>query len=131
MTMRNVPRHPAELDDLLETAAATRLGVGAAVVVLGEPGSGKTQLADDLCRATARAGLTVLWTSCESAPDAPRLWPWLQLLRQYLRLRGSRPFPVGLEEGMADVIEMVPALNQVLGGHAVPETVDVEAARFR
>jgi DNA-binding CsgD family transcriptional regulator len=104
---------------------------GCVVLIVGAPGSGKTELAGSLSRWVGGAGGTVLWTSCEAAPDAPAFWPWLRLLREYLDSRAQGNFANELEERMGEVLEMMPVLDTLLRGHAVPSAIEPATAKFR
>jgi DNA-binding CsgD family transcriptional regulator len=125
------PPHVAQLDELREVVVAARDGAGCPVLVSGRSGAGKTDLVHHACRQAEHEGMVVLWASCEAAPDAPGFWPWLQLLRQYMRHHAGDEFPVALQARMAEVIEMAPGVEQVMGGGAAPESLAVEKARFR
>ena len=59
------PKHL--LEDLLGLIALARHGEGCPVMLLGDPGSGKTRLADSLCRWAKDDGIEVLWASCAFA----------------------------------------------------------------
>jgi DNA-binding SARP family transcriptional activator len=75
-------RELAELSGALDDALAGR---GQVVLVAGEPGIGKSRLADELMRrAESRAALT-LAGRCWEAGGAPPYWPWVQSLRAYIR----------------------------------------------
>lgn len=66
----------AEVDSVL---TAARAGRGALLTVTGEPGIGKTRLAEE---ATGRAGgFEVVWTWCPAAAGAAALRPWSRVLR--------------------------------------------------
>lgn len=67
----------AELDSLLAAAVEGR---GRSAVVLGEPGMGKTTLAEALADRAQEAGVTVAWGWC-SAAEMPPFWPWRTILR--------------------------------------------------
>jgi DNA-binding CsgD family transcriptional regulator len=56
-------------------------GMGRLVLVVGEPGIGKTRLAQELAGRVLVAGHAVTWGRCVEADGAPPYWPWLQILR--------------------------------------------------
>jgi len=74
----------AELGRLREALDAARGGSGRLAILTGEPGIGKTSLAEALARAAAAAGAAVVWGRCWEAGGAPPFWPWTQVLRAYL-----------------------------------------------
>jgi eukaryotic-like serine/threonine-protein kinase len=72
-----------ELAVLAADLDAAVAGRGRVVLLAGEPGIGKTRLAEELAaRATARGAL-VLWGRCWEAEGAPAFWPWVQVVRGY------------------------------------------------
>lgn len=71
-------RERAELLAGLEEAAAGR---GAVFLLAGEPGVGKTSLADWLAREADRSGVRAVWGRAWEAGGAPAYWPWRQALR--------------------------------------------------
>ena len=54
---------------------------GGAVALVGEPGAGKTTLAEAGVRLAAAAGVTAAWSRCPDAASTPAYWPWSQVLR--------------------------------------------------
>ena len=71
----------AEVDSVL---AGARAGRGALVVVTGEPGIGKTRLAEaaaDRSRADPAGAFEVIWTWCPSAAGGAPLRPWSRVVR--------------------------------------------------
>ncbi len=72
-------RELAQLERALADAAA---GHGRLVLLAGEPGIGKSRLADEAAR---RSGMRVLWGRCWEAGGAPPFWPWIQVLRAIAR----------------------------------------------
>jgi predicted ATPase len=68
-----------ELADFPQRVAAHD---GGAVLLAGEPGIGKSRLAEDTADNATRAGFTVAWGRCRESEGAPPLWPWIQVLRQ-------------------------------------------------
>jgi DNA-binding SARP family transcriptional activator len=102
----------AALDGLLEAAAAGRPGFS---LITGEPGIGKTRLAEELgSRARAR-GFTVAVGRCAATEGAPAFWPWVTVLE---RLSDTLP-PLP-----ADVRANLPGVGSSTG-------TDPEGARFR
>ena len=55
-------------------------GAGGAVVLAGEPGAGKTTLAEAATRLAADADLASVWARCLDAASTPAYWPWTQVL---------------------------------------------------
>jgi DNA-binding SARP family transcriptional activator len=68
----------ASLEDALEQAL---LGQGRLALVSGEPGVGKSRLADELSAVAEARGAQVLWGRCWTGGGAPAYWPWIQVLR--------------------------------------------------
>jgi hypothetical protein len=82
-------------------AGASRL-----VLVAGEPGIGKTELARAFAREAAGDGALVLWGSGWEDGGAPPYWPWVQVLRDYDRRAAAA---VEAADG-----QQTPALGQLL-----------------
>ena len=53
-------------------------------MLTGEPGIGKTRVAEELAREARSAGIPVAWGYCRELCDAPPLWPLAGLLRNLL-----------------------------------------------
>lgn len=62
----------------LEDALAGR---GRLFLISGEPGSGKTRLADEVASRAKQRGARILWGRSWEAGDAPPYWPWVQAIR--------------------------------------------------
>jgi DNA-binding SARP family transcriptional activator/DNA-binding CsgD family transcriptional regulator/tetratricopeptide (TPR) repeat protein len=71
----------AELAHLRDTLRQTASGHGGAVVLVGEPGVGKTTLAEAAAHLAAASGTIIAWGRCPDAASAPAYWPWSQVLR--------------------------------------------------
>jgi DNA-binding SARP family transcriptional activator/ATP/maltotriose-dependent transcriptional regulator MalT len=71
----------AELLHLRDTLRQAAAGHGGAMVLVGEPGAGKTTLAETAAHLAAAAGATIAWGRCPDTASAPAYWPWSQVLR--------------------------------------------------
>src|SRR5262252_3715051 len=70
-----------ELRAALDRAIAGRGGV---FLVAGEPGIGKSELADRLGIEAASRGVDVLWGRSWEGEGAPPYWPWAQIIRAHV-----------------------------------------------
>src|SRR5262249_32041933 len=69
-----------ELEALPTSLTAARGGSGRLVLCEGEPGAGKTRIAQELAGIALAEGVAVAWGRCLEAEGAPAFWPWRQLL---------------------------------------------------
>ena len=53
-------------------------GQGRLVMLAGEPGIGKTCVAQGLTGAAESQGMRVFWGRCYEGLGAPRVWPWVR-----------------------------------------------------
>ena len=136
---RDRPAHPqlgpfvgrkdelAELDSGLDAALE---GHGQLVLLTGDPGIGKSRLAEELtAHATAR-GAHVLVGRCWEAGGAPAYWPWVQSLRAYVRDADAAALRSQLPSGAAHLAQIVPDLRLLFPELGSPDTLDPETARF-
>lgn len=70
-----------ELDALAAWLDGARGGAGRLVLCAGEPGIGKTRLAQELAGRALASGTAVAWGRCVETEGAPAFWPWRQVLR--------------------------------------------------
>ena len=129
-------RELAELHAGLEGAVAGR---GGSFLISGEPGIGKTRLAEEVA-ATARArGTRVLWGRCWEGGGAPAYWPWIQVIRGCLGAADLAERRSVLESEHASAVvetvgQLVPELYATAGRAGKPPVtsrLDPEQARFR
>jgi tetratricopeptide (TPR) repeat protein len=120
-----------EMTDLLGGLADAMGGRGRLFLLSGEPGIGKSRLADELGDAAHERGATVLWGRCWEAGGAPAYWPWVQSLRGYVRDLDETTLRRQLGSGAAGVAQVVPELGQMFPELAATPLADPEAARFQ
>ncbi|MFI6508338.1 BTAD domain-containing putative transcriptional regulator [Streptosporangium sp. NPDC050855] len=75
-----------------ETAVLERVVAGAGhrvVLLAGEPGIGKTRLAEHAADAARARGRRVVWGRCWDGAGAPPFWPWTQAVRELVGRDGE------------------------------------------
>ena len=73
-----------ELFELSAGLADVTAGHSHLFLLSGEPGIGKTRLADEFGRLALAQGVRVVWGRCWEEGGAPAYWPWIQVLRACL-----------------------------------------------
>jgi DNA-binding SARP family transcriptional activator/tetratricopeptide (TPR) repeat protein len=121
----------AELAELMAALADARAGRGRVVLVSGEPGIGKSRLAEEVAARAEERGARVLSGRCWEAGGAPAFWPWVQALRSYMREREPEALRAELGPGGPDVARVLPELRALLPQLPEPPTLAPDEARFR
>ncbi len=116
------------LNDILESA---RYGRGSIALLAGEPGIGKTRLAEELSANAQRQGFLVMWGRCHEGDGAPSYWPWIQILRTYVQTRDPEVLRAELRSGAADLVTLVPDIQERLPEIEPAAPIDGAQARFR
>ena len=120
-----------ELGELVSGLEAALAGRGTLFLVSGEPGIGKSRLAEELIGRARARGARVLVGRCWEAGGAPAYWPWMQTLRQYVRASDAGAVRSQLGAGGADLAPILPELRQQFPDLPEPPALDSEGARFR
>ena len=118
----------AAMQRRLELSAA---GQGGLVLLAGEPGIGKTRLAEELARDADGRGHAVAWGHCYEGEGAPSFWPWAQVLRALVAADESGRIRAALGPRAAELALVVPELREVLPDLPDLPPIDPTAARFR
>ena len=122
----------AELGTLQAALEDALAGRGRLVLLVGEPGIGKTRIAREFCRYAERRGALVLWGRCHESLGAPPYWPWVQLIRTYVRERSGEQLHTDLGAEAPDIATIVPEVRERLPDLPEPPRFeDPEQARFR
>jgi DNA-binding SARP family transcriptional activator/tetratricopeptide (TPR) repeat protein len=97
------------------TAACTemRSGTGRCMLVVGEPGIGKTRLVTELATTATADGVCVFWGRSHEADVSPAYWPWV---------------PIG--RALADATSP-PEVTALLAPTAVAPALDADSAALR
>lgn len=121
-------RELADLRSGLEEASAGR---GRLILLAGEPGIGKSRLADEFMTRARDAGARVLSGRCWEAGGAPPYWPWVQVIRAHLRSEDAAAVRSDLSTGAGDVAQMLPEIAEIVPDLVEPPSLDPDSARFR
>lgn len=121
----------AELSVLVEAFGRSLTGAGQVALVVGEPGIGKTRLAEQLAATAAVRGAAVLWGACYEWEGAPPFWPWAQVLRALVRGQDDDTLRQVLGSNAALVAQIAPDIVERLVGLSPPPPLEPEARLFR
>jgi tetratricopeptide (TPR) repeat protein len=120
-----------ELAEMLRSLDAAESGQGRLVLLGGEPGIGKTRLADELTIRAADRGDLVLWGRAWEDAGAPAYWPWVQAVRAYVRSAPIDDVRRDVGTGAVDVAQMLPELRDMLPEVPDPPDRSSDSARFQ
>jgi tetratricopeptide (TPR) repeat protein len=120
-------RELAELDAALAEACEGR---GRLFFIAGEPGIGKTRLAETVASRGSARDMVPLWGRAWESAGAPAYWPWTQLLRTLLGTRDSDALEVELGAGAGWLAQVIPELTDRVPGVRAPRSPGAEKARF-
>ena len=121
-------RELALLHDAIEQGNSSR---GQVVMLAGEPGVGKTSLAEDLAFYARNRDVWVLWGRCHEGQGAPAYWPWVQIIRAYMDSIADDVLRRDLGDAATAIAQVVPEVSDRLPG--LPPSVQLasEQAQFR
>jgi DNA-binding SARP family transcriptional activator len=120
-----------ELGELIGALDDSIAGRGRLFLLAGEPGIGKSRLAEELIGHARARGARVLVGRCWEAGGAPAYWPWVQSLRTYIADRDRGRLREELGAGAGELAHLLPELRERLPDLPEPTAGDPEAARFR
>ena len=118
-----------ELAELTAGLGDARSGHGRLFLLTGEPGIGKTRLADEFSRQATEAGALVLWGRCWEGGGAPAYLPWLQILRAYLRRLDPGVLASQMGSAAPHLAAILPELRERLPHISSPK-LEGDDARF-
>ena len=129
----NLVGRDRELAELRKGLDAALSGRGGLFMIAGDPGVGKTALADEIGGEAARSGALVLWGRAWEGGGAPSYWPWVRILRRLAAERDvSAAFGALGPEARSRLTRLMPELaGPAPSGASAPEAGESEAARFQ
>src|SRR5215472_13987731 len=128
-----------ELAELRAGLADVTKGHGHPFLLSGEPGIGKTRLADEFGRLALGQSVRVAWGRCWEGGGTPAYWPWIQVVRAYLfdadaerraAILGSEVTP-RVAQNIAQLLPELGAAHRPTMRHLGPQLTDPEQARFQ
>ena len=122
-----VGREP-ELEVLIAGLREAQSGRGKVLLIAGEPGIGKSRLADEFSVLAKEEGAFTLWGRCWEAGGAPAYWPWIQALRGLTRELDPEDLRTRVSGVLAQLLLQVEESAPELVGSS---SASPEAARFR
>jgi len=101
-------------------------------MLAGEPGIGKTRLAQELANHADSKGARVLWGRCYEEQGVPPYWPWVQAIRSHVREIDPDQLRSEVGAGAADIAGLVPDVKERLPEVGPPSQMESpEQAQFR
>jgi class 3 adenylate cyclase/tetratricopeptide (TPR) repeat protein len=120
-----------ELKLLAATLDQALAGRGQIVLLVGEPGIGKSRTAEEIAGRAARLGAEVLAGRCWEEEGAPAFWPWVEVIRAYVRARDDAELTAALGVEGGDLVQLVREIRERLPALQATPSRDGESARFR
>ncbi|MEX1255884.1 MAG: protein kinase [Dehalococcoidia bacterium] len=120
-----------ELERLRRAFDEAFAGRGSLLMLVGEPGIGKTRAAQELETYGRIRGGLVLWGAAHEAAGAPAYWPWVQVGRGYGSTHDITELATDMDGKQAVLAGIFPELRAG-ANYVEPDVVeDPEAAQFR
>src|SRR5215469_18969639 len=116
----------SELGELLAGLDDAARGSGRLFLLAGDPGIGKSRLADEAAARARDRGITVAWGRCWEAGGAPAYWPWVQALRACVRGLGTEQLRSQLGAGAPFVAQIVAEVAEILPDVGLPPPIEAE-----
>ncbi|RLC55068.1 MAG: hypothetical protein DRI30_08160, partial [Chloroflexi bacterium] len=120
-----------EMDELRAGLEDALSGKGRLLMLVGEPGIGKTRTSEELATYAGLRNAQVLWGKCYEGEGAPAYWPWVQVIRSYVHDREPKELMSEMGPGAADIAHVVSEVKERLPGLPEPPVLEPEQARFR
>ncbi|HMJ16050.1 MAG TPA: AAA family ATPase, partial [Polyangiaceae bacterium] len=113
------------------TLAEVISGRGTSLLLIGEPGIGKSRTLRELARRASALDVFPCLGRCSEVDGAPALWPVIQILRQVMKDVSATEMRALLGAGAADIAQVIPEIGQSLADLPKAPEIDSVAARFR
>jgi len=118
-----------ELVVLRSALEDARSGRGRLILVTGEPGAGKTRLAEEVTLEARRDGAQVAWGRCHEREGARAFHPWIQILQSCVRSLDAADLRRLVRDAGPILANVVPALRERIPD--LPPAPAIESAETR
>jgi class 3 adenylate cyclase len=125
-----VGREP-EIGRLREALEDAFEGHGRLLMLVGEPGIGKTRTAQELGTYARVRGARALVGRSYEGEGAPAYWPWLQMARSYIQDADPDTVVSDMGPGASDIAQVIAEVQDLIPGVSWPRSLEPEQARFR
>ena len=119
-----------ELERCARRSTAPSPATARLLLLVGEPGIGKTRAAEELATYARVSGARVHWGRCREDEGAPAYWPWVQAIALYVRDSDPVALAWQMGGGAAEIAQLVPEVAERLDVEPAGPS-DSEEARFR
>jgi tetratricopeptide (TPR) repeat protein len=120
-----------EIRELRVALHEAMAGKGHLFMLVGEPGSGKTRMTEQLATYARLCDAQVLTGSCYEGEGAPAFWPWMQVIRSYANEQEPEGLMSAMGTGATDIAQIVSDVRERLPDLPSLPTLEPEQARFR
>jgi class 3 adenylate cyclase/sugar phosphate isomerase/epimerase len=120
-----------EMDELRAGLEDSLSGRGRLMMLVGEPGIGKTRTSEEFATYARLRNVQVLWGRCYEGEGAPAYWPWVQIIRAYVHDKEPKDLASEMGPGAADIAQVVSEVKERLPGLPAPPQLEPDQARFR
>ncbi len=122
-------REIGALKSALDSVAGS---AGRAIGLFGEPGIGKTTLANLATEMARGMGFTILKGHCQETAGAPAFWPWIELIRELLSGRSDEDAVQLLGDNISWLAQISPEASKFRSSSTpLPTAMAPEEFRFQ
>ena len=120
-----------EMEELKRSLEEVIAGSGLFSLLAGEPGVGKTRLAEELAQHARSRGFRVFRGRCYDTEGAPPYAPFVEILRDYIQSRPDDVLVDDLGDDAPEIAKLVPELARLIPIQGDSAPLPPEQERYR